>query len=105
MLYPYPYTSVSSIQLQRRLVRPGNLFPVISSPMSVLTGLGEISPKKTLLTTRILEPQFKNCWSKVELVPKPDEIGNFIEEVVDLARQIHLEVQELPRFPQSGADS
>ncbi|GFX31048.1 uncharacterized protein TNCV_2025511 [Trichonephila clavipes] len=28
----------------------------------------------------------------MELVPTPDEIGNFIEDVVDFARQINLEV-------------
>ncbi|GFU52316.1 uncharacterized protein TNCV_3958421 [Trichonephila clavipes] len=37
-LSPYPYTSISSIQLQTRLVRPGNVFPVINSPKSVLMG-------------------------------------------------------------------
>ncbi|GFX42581.1 hypothetical protein TNCV_261161 [Trichonephila clavipes] len=30
--------------------------------------------------------------SKAESVPDPNEIGNLIEEVVDLTRQIHLEV-------------
>ncbi|GFX95243.1 uncharacterized protein TNCV_848341 [Trichonephila clavipes] len=38
---PYQYMSVSSIQLETRLVRPGNVFPVINRPMSVLTVLGE----------------------------------------------------------------
>ena len=41
-LSPYPYTSVCSIQLKIRLVRPVNMFPVINSPMSVLTGPGEV---------------------------------------------------------------
>ncbi|GFV05528.1 uncharacterized protein TNCV_227391 [Trichonephila clavipes] len=36
-----PYPSVSSIQLETRLVRPSKVFPVINSPMSVLTGPGE----------------------------------------------------------------
>ncbi|GFX29981.1 uncharacterized protein TNCV_2616931 [Trichonephila clavipes] len=40
-LSPYPYTSISSIQLVARLIRPGNVFPVINSPMSVLTGPNE----------------------------------------------------------------
>ncbi|GFU05773.1 hypothetical protein TNCV_3602121 [Trichonephila clavipes] len=40
-LSPYPYTPISSIQLERRLERPGNVFPVINSPMSMLMGLGE----------------------------------------------------------------
>ncbi|GFV54652.1 uncharacterized protein TNCV_3843721 [Trichonephila clavipes] len=39
---PYPYTYISSIQLETRLVRPGNVFPIINSPMSVLTGPGEV---------------------------------------------------------------
>ncbi|GFX51788.1 hypothetical protein TNCV_5014901 [Trichonephila clavipes] len=34
----YPYTSISSIQLETRLVRTGSVFPVINSPTSVLTG-------------------------------------------------------------------
>ncbi|GFU05783.1 uncharacterized protein TNCV_581821 [Trichonephila clavipes] len=38
---PYPYTPISSIQLERRLERPGNVFPVINSPMSMLMGPGE----------------------------------------------------------------
>ncbi|GFT60510.1 hypothetical protein TNCV_1966141 [Trichonephila clavipes] len=40
-LSPYPYTPISSIQLESRLVRPGNVFQVINSPMSVLTGSEE----------------------------------------------------------------
>ncbi|GFU66395.1 uncharacterized protein TNCV_291931 [Trichonephila clavipes] len=40
-LSPYPYTSISSIQLETRLVRPGNVFLVINSSMSALTGPGE----------------------------------------------------------------
>ncbi|GFT31953.1 uncharacterized protein TNCV_3468191 [Trichonephila clavipes] len=32
---------ITSIQLETRLVRPGNVFPVINSPMSVLTAPGE----------------------------------------------------------------
>ncbi|GFV19385.1 hypothetical protein TNCV_3663181 [Trichonephila clavipes] len=43
------------------------------------------------------QPSFtrKNCSPpspKTKSVPEPDEIGNVIEEVVDLARQINLEV-------------
>ncbi|GFW26772.1 uncharacterized protein TNCV_2851621 [Trichonephila clavipes] len=37
-LSPYPYTLISSIQLETRLFRLGSRFPVINSPMSVLTG-------------------------------------------------------------------
>ncbi|GFT55025.1 uncharacterized protein TNCV_2325341 [Trichonephila clavipes] len=37
-LFPYP---ISSLQLETRLVRPGNVFPLITSPMSVLTGPSE----------------------------------------------------------------
>ncbi|GFY24788.1 uncharacterized protein TNCV_2689791 [Trichonephila clavipes] len=37
----YPYTSINSNQLETKLVRPGNVFPVINSPMSVLTAPGE----------------------------------------------------------------
>ncbi|GFW40030.1 uncharacterized protein TNCV_5117131 [Trichonephila clavipes] len=40
-LSPYLYTSNSFIQLETRLVRPGNVYPVINSPMSVLTDPGE----------------------------------------------------------------
>ncbi|GFV55401.1 uncharacterized protein TNCV_146741 [Trichonephila clavipes] len=40
-LSPYPYTSISSIQSETKLVRPGNVFLVINSPMLVLTGPGE----------------------------------------------------------------
>ncbi|GFU40113.1 uncharacterized protein TNCV_3767781 [Trichonephila clavipes] len=40
-LYPYLYTSISSIQLETRLVIPGIMFLVIKIPMSVLTGPGE----------------------------------------------------------------
>ncbi|GFW80514.1 uncharacterized protein TNCV_2416161 [Trichonephila clavipes] len=40
-LPPYLHTSISSIQLETRLVRPGNVFPVINSPMSVLMSSGE----------------------------------------------------------------
>ncbi|GFW01422.1 uncharacterized protein TNCV_5030721 [Trichonephila clavipes] len=40
-LSPYPYASISSMLLETRLVRQGNVFLVISSLMSVLTGLGE----------------------------------------------------------------
>ena len=35
-LFPYLYTSICSIQLETRLIRSGNMFPVINSPMSVL---------------------------------------------------------------------
>ncbi|GBM70305.1 hypothetical protein AVEN_262523-1 [Araneus ventricosus] len=38
---PYPYTCIRPIQLETRLVRPGNVFPVINSPMVVLSGPGE----------------------------------------------------------------
>ncbi|GFX48029.1 uncharacterized protein TNCV_4113641 [Trichonephila clavipes] len=38
---PYPYTSISLIQLETRLIRPRNVFPVINSLMSVLAGPGE----------------------------------------------------------------
>ncbi|GFW21923.1 cytochrome P450 4V2 [Trichonephila clavipes] len=38
---PHSYTSINFIQLEKRLVRPDNLFPVTNSPMSVLTGPGE----------------------------------------------------------------
>ncbi|GFX52150.1 uncharacterized protein TNCV_548091 [Trichonephila clavipes] len=41
MLYPYPYMSITWIQLETRFVRPGNAFPVINSPMSVLTGASD----------------------------------------------------------------
>ncbi|GFW51824.1 hypothetical protein TNCV_1187561 [Trichonephila clavipes] len=43
-------------------------------------------------------------------VPKPDEIDNLIKEVVDLAREINLEVDSdhvqelLDSIPQSGTD-
>ncbi|GFT23363.1 hypothetical protein TNCV_2016461 [Trichonephila clavipes] len=30
--------------------------------------------------------------TQTELVPKPDEIGNFIEDIVDFGREINLEV-------------
>ncbi|GFY11331.1 uncharacterized protein TNCV_4473141 [Trichonephila clavipes] len=38
---PYPYTSISLIQLETRLVRPGNAFLVINNPVSVLMRPGE----------------------------------------------------------------
>ncbi|GBN77972.1 hypothetical protein AVEN_129810-1 [Araneus ventricosus] len=41
MLSPYSYTCIRPIQLETRLVRPGNVFPIISSPMAVLSGPGE----------------------------------------------------------------
>ncbi|GBM95851.1 hypothetical protein AVEN_31738-1 [Araneus ventricosus] len=37
----YSYTCIRPIQLETRLVRPGNVFPVISSPMVVFSGPGE----------------------------------------------------------------
>ncbi|GFR10379.1 hypothetical protein TNCT_79261 [Trichonephila clavata] len=40
-LSSHPCTSISSIQLETRLVRPGNVFPVIHSPISVLTSPDE----------------------------------------------------------------
>ncbi|GFW09219.1 hypothetical protein TNCV_2101731 [Trichonephila clavipes] len=39
-LSSYPYTSISSIQIEARLVRPRNAFPVINSSMSLLAGPG-----------------------------------------------------------------
>ncbi|GBN57862.1 hypothetical protein AVEN_30151-1 [Araneus ventricosus] len=41
MSSPYSYTCIRPIQLETRLVRPGNVFPVINSPMVVLSGPGE----------------------------------------------------------------
>ncbi|GBM67021.1 hypothetical protein AVEN_47192-1 [Araneus ventricosus] len=41
MSSPYSYTCVRPIQLETRLVRPGNVFPVINSSMAVLSGPGE----------------------------------------------------------------
>ncbi|GBN34372.1 hypothetical protein AVEN_101010-1 [Araneus ventricosus] len=41
MLSPYSYTCIRPIQLETSLVRPGNVFPIISSPMIVLSGPGE----------------------------------------------------------------
>ena len=41
MRSPYLYTSIHSKQLETRLVRPGNMFPVINHQMLVLTSLGE----------------------------------------------------------------
>ncbi|GBN63842.1 hypothetical protein AVEN_88585-1 [Araneus ventricosus] len=41
MLSPYSYTCIRPIQLETRLVRPGNVFPVINSPMVVLSDPGE----------------------------------------------------------------
>ncbi|GBM06694.1 hypothetical protein AVEN_190905-1 [Araneus ventricosus] len=40
MLSPYSYMCIRPIQLETRLVRPGNVFPVINSPMVVLSGPG-----------------------------------------------------------------
>ena len=40
-LFPYPYTSIRSIELKTTLVRLVNMFPINSS-MSELTGLGEV---------------------------------------------------------------
>ncbi|GBM09537.1 hypothetical protein AVEN_100444-1 [Araneus ventricosus] len=36
-----PYTSIRPIQLETRLVRSDNVFPVINSPMAVLVGPGD----------------------------------------------------------------
>lgn len=41
-LLPYPYTSIHLIQLGMRLLRPGNVFSVINSPMEMLTGPGKV---------------------------------------------------------------
>ncbi|GBL97375.1 hypothetical protein AVEN_170488-1 [Araneus ventricosus] len=41
MLSPYSYMCIRPIQMETRLVRPGNVFPVINSPMVVLSGPGE----------------------------------------------------------------
>ncbi|GBL79512.1 hypothetical protein AVEN_109538-1 [Araneus ventricosus] len=41
MLSPYSYTCILPIQSETRLVRPGNVFPVISSSLVVLSGAGE----------------------------------------------------------------
>ncbi|GFW68768.1 uncharacterized protein TNCV_3639831 [Trichonephila clavipes] len=38
----YPHSSISSIKLEKRLVRSDNVFPVINGPMSMLTGPGEV---------------------------------------------------------------
>ncbi|GBO00590.1 hypothetical protein AVEN_233558-1 [Araneus ventricosus] len=35
---PYQYMSIHQTQLETRLVRPGNLFPVINSSMAALAG-------------------------------------------------------------------
>ncbi|GBN04880.1 hypothetical protein AVEN_124491-1 [Araneus ventricosus] len=40
---PYSYTCIRPIQLATRLVKPGNVFPVINSPMVELSGPGEES--------------------------------------------------------------
>ncbi|GBM04076.1 hypothetical protein AVEN_247948-1 [Araneus ventricosus] len=40
-LSPYQHMSIHPIQLETRLVRPGNLFPVINSSMAALVGPGE----------------------------------------------------------------
>ncbi|GBN19130.1 hypothetical protein AVEN_163966-1 [Araneus ventricosus] len=41
MSSPYSHTCILPIQLETRLVRPGNVFPVINSPMVVLSVPGE----------------------------------------------------------------
>ncbi|GBM22813.1 hypothetical protein AVEN_226483-1 [Araneus ventricosus] len=41
MSSPYSYTCVRPIQFETRRVRPSNVFPVINSPMVVLSGPGE----------------------------------------------------------------
>ncbi|GBN42012.1 hypothetical protein AVEN_87618-1 [Araneus ventricosus] len=41
MLSPYSYTCIRPTQLETRLVIPGNVFPVINSPMVVLSDPGE----------------------------------------------------------------
>ncbi|GFV99137.1 hypothetical protein TNCV_1511122 [Trichonephila clavipes] len=45
--------------------------------------------------------------SQAESMLEPDEIGNVIEEVVDLSREINLEMDSsrTAGFPQSGADN
>ncbi|GBO28295.1 hypothetical protein AVEN_23280-1 [Araneus ventricosus] len=47
-LSPYQYMSIHPIQLETRLVRPGNLFPVINSSMAALAGPGEWSVCRTV---------------------------------------------------------
>ncbi|GFV50754.1 hypothetical protein TNCV_2214151 [Trichonephila clavipes] len=44
----------------------------------------------------------KTC--RAESVSETDEIGNFIEEIVDLAKQVNLGCSRTAEFPQSGAD-
>ncbi|GBM52060.1 hypothetical protein AVEN_23293-1 [Araneus ventricosus] len=41
MLSPYSYMCIRPLQLETRLARPGNVLPVINSPMVVLSGPGE----------------------------------------------------------------
>ncbi|GBO32548.1 hypothetical protein AVEN_172444-1 [Araneus ventricosus] len=41
MLSPYSYTCIRPMQSETRLVRPGNVFPVINSPMVVSSDPGE----------------------------------------------------------------
>ncbi|GBO18200.1 hypothetical protein AVEN_127198-1 [Araneus ventricosus] len=43
-LSPYQYMSIHPIQLETRLVRPGNLFPVINSLMAELAGCIKTNP-------------------------------------------------------------
>ncbi|GBM26495.1 hypothetical protein AVEN_206178-1 [Araneus ventricosus] len=41
MLSPYSYTCIRPIQLETRLVRPSNVFPVVNSPLLVFSDPGE----------------------------------------------------------------
>ncbi|XP_023232690.1 tigger transposable element-derived protein 1-like [Centruroides sculpturatus] len=53
--------------------------------------LHEAMRQNNVLSVKDFWKQF-NVLDAAESVPEPDEIGNVIEEVVDLARQINLEV-------------
>ncbi|GFW76404.1 uncharacterized protein TNCV_1581831 [Trichonephila clavipes] len=77
-LSSYPYMFVSSIQLETRLVRLGNVFPVIKNKMSVLTGPGEAyslvscSQQGTRDSTPYYDPSRSPIvWSVPRLATKP----------------------------------